>query len=469
MAKPNPDISLAFATISEKRKKLEKFYKYYKGEHAMNFASDKFINKFLERLKDLNANMCKRVVHAPVSRLEVLGFASEDKEITKKAWAIWKRSKFPLHSKVVHREAYRTGSAYVLVWQDSGTKKAHLYPQESKNCQIWKDGETGRTTKAAKMWKEGKQWFLTLYYPDRIEKYETARYYGNGLDKTVSSNGAGIPANAGAFKPREIKGEVFPLPNPFGIVPLFELSPLENESILSDVIPINEALNKDIANISVGGEYNTIRQRYTAGVIFETNPEDGRPIITFRHDDSIWSSDDPEAKFGEFSDVDLEMMLKVAAQTTQRIAQVTGIPAHFFNLGTGDFPSGEALETAESPFVSIVEDGQLSLGEGWSESMGFALAIEAALPIQTPLEVQWTDAGRPGLTKKLTQGAIKKSLGVSTKQVLSEIGYSEEQIKQFAQDNRDESSALGNTLGKIFDAGGDNLDDDSDDDSTLLN
>ena len=129
MAKLNSDITLAYLEISKRRKRFEPFYNYYNGEHALNFASDKYINKFLDRVKDLNVNLCKRVVHAPVSRLEVIGFASENKEIAKQAWEIWKRSKMPLHSKEAFREAYRTGSAFVLVWQDPNTGRARLYPQ----------------------------------------------------------------------------------------------------------------------------------------------------------------------------------------------------------------------------------------------------------------------------------------------------------------------------------------------------
>lgn len=452
MPKQNPDVELANKLIKKRRDVYDKFYKYYNGVHALNYASEKYIHKFLERLKWLNANMCKRVVNAPVSRLEVIGFAAEDKEIVKQAWAIWKRSKMPLQSKSIFREAYRTGRGYCLVWQDVVTKKARLYPQDAKNCRVWKDGETGEAIKAAKLWHENKKWFLTLYYPDRIEKYETKAYFGK---QTAA------PSTPESFLPRQIKGENFPLANPWGRVPLFEFQPFEGESFLTDVIPVNDSLNKTLADIEVGKEYNTIRQRYTAGVVFDRDEETGRPVITFKHDDSIWSADDPEAKFGEFSDVDLEKFLKVAAETKQTISQVTGVPAHFFNLGTGDYPSGEALETAESPFVSIVEDGQLAFGETFGEAMAFALEIEKALKPDVALEVQWTDAGRPGLTKRLTQAAIKKTLGVSTKQILSELGYSEDQITQFEKDNREASSALGDTLGRIFDGGGSNAPDDS--------
>lgn len=447
MAKPNPDIRLSFSEISKRRKLFTPFYDYYEGRHALNYASEKYLNKFLDRLKDLNVNLCKRVVNAPVSRLEVINFASETKEIAKKAWEIWKRSKMPLKSKEVFREAYRTGSAFVLVWQDPITGIAEFYPQKANLCKIWRDSETGKAIKAAKLWRENKRWFLTLYYPDRIEKYTTGAYF---------TNLTSYPTSAEIFKLRTDAGRN-PMPNIFGKVPLFELAPLEGESILSDVIPINKSLNKTVADIQVGLEYNTIRQRYTAGVIFETDPQTGRPLIHFKHDDSIWSADDPEVKFGEFADVDLEKMLKVEAETKQRVAQVTGIPAHFFNLGTGDYPSGEALETAEAPFTSIVEDAQLSFGESWGEIMNFALAIELVLKVDSPVEVQWQDAGRPSLTKRLNQGVIKKSLGVSTRQVLSELGYSEQQIDGFLVENRHAATALGQTLGKLFDAGGDDV------------
>lgn len=443
MPKINPDIKLAFATISKRRERFIPFYNYYKGTHALNYASEKYLNKFLDRLKDLNVNLCKRVVNAPVSRLEIINFASEDKEIAEIAWKIWKRSKMPLKSKEAHREAYRTGSSFVLVWQDPVTRLAQFYPQSGSLCKIWKDGETGETTKAAKLWRENKKWCLTLYYPDRIEKYSTGAYFAN-----LTS----VPTSSEQFKLRTDIG-TNPIKNPFGKVPLFELAPVEGESILTDVIPINKSLNKTAADLQVAAEYNTIRQRYTAGVMFERDPQTGKPLIHFKHDDSIWSADDPEAKFGEFSESDLEKMLKLEAETKQRVSQVTGIPAHFFNLGTGDYPSGEALETAESPFISLVEDGQLSFGETWGEIMNFALSIEVVQKINESVEVQWQDAGRPSLTKRLNQAVIKKTLGVSTRQVLGELGYTDDQIDGFLEENRTESSQLGQTLGKLFNQG----------------
>lgn len=460
MPNQNPDVKLAYNAIAKRRSTFEKFYKYYKGEHGLNFASDKYLEKFLERLQNLNVNLCKRVVNAPVSRLEILGFASDDKAVTESAWTIWKRSKMPLKSKGVHREAFRTGRAFVLVWVDPKTKKARIYPQSADTCHVWRDSETDEVTKAAKVWRDAKKWRLNLYYPDRIEKYETGAYFTSATGKPTSSEVFTLV--------KSTNREPNPVANPWGIVPIFEFMPLEGESFLSDVLPINDDLNKTVADIAVGREYNTIRQRYTAGVVFESDPETQKPIITFKHDDSIWSADDPEAKFGEFSDLSLEPFLKTEAQIKLRVAQVTGIPAHFFNLGTGDFPSGEALETAESPFVSLVEDAQLAFGETWGEVLSFCFQIDRALPGELELEITWTDAGRPGLTKKLAHAVIKQALGVSPETYLAELGYTIEQIKQFSKDNKARSTALGSTLGAIFDRGGASLSDEGDAEENLV-
>ena len=383
---PTSDIKPALERINANHFRYREYYDYFDGRHALNFASEKFKNKFGKRLQKLRENLCKTVVKAPASRLEVIGFASDQTDIAKKAWDLWKKSKMPLHSGAVHREAFKTGDAYVIVWADA-LGKMRLYPQLAANVTVWRNAETDEIEKAAKCWKGGDGfYYLTLYYADSIEKYVT------------KSKCDSFPTDPARFDQRHVPGESFPLVNPYKKVPVFhfrydaDIQDFGN-SILADVIPLNDALNKSWADILAAQEENMRRRRYAAGLQVETDEETGKKINPFGPDDDLWVSGESETKFGEFSDADLTQMLAVLEATVKSIALVSGIPPSYFNLEqTGSAISGEALRKIEARFTAIIQEAQRSFGETWGEIEQFMLAAESSANGSAELETHWTDA-----------------------------------------------------------------------------
>lgn len=435
----NPDIKLAVEKIDAKKTAYQKYYNYYDGLHAWNYSSKKFKEKYGQRLQTLRENLCKTVIKAPSSRLEVIGFQAEKQEITDAAWMIWKRGNLPLNAAKAHREAFKTGDSYAIVWADA-LGKACVFPQLAANMTVWKN-ETGIITKAAKLWMENKFYYLTLYYPDRIEKY---------ISKTENSTTD--------FVERQVDGETFPLPNTLNRVPVFHFTN-DNEladfgtSLLMDVIPLNDGLNKSLADIFVGQEYNSMRQRYIAGLRAEIDEETGKKINPFAPDDSVWIAEDETVNFGEFTDADIESMLKVKQEMVRDIALVSGIPPSYFNLDTMDFPSGAALRKIEARFTSLIQEAQRSFGETWSELMSFALQIEGETKTDIEIEVQWTDAAPVGETEMLSNAILKLQLGWSVEQIQRDYGLSDKQIEMMLAENMEMQKQKTENAAKFFDAG----------------
>lgn len=441
------EIKLALERITALRPLYNHFYNYYEGRHTWNFSSKKFKDKYGQRLQTLRENLCKTVVKAPASRLELIGFSAEKEEVKNTAWKIWKRGNMPLNSGVTHREAYRTGDGYVIVWPDSD-RKARIHSQRSSNITVWKNGETGEIEKAAKQWTSGDRTYITLYYPDRIEKYISK-------EKTKRES---MPTSEKDFEPRIVKGEKFPLPNPYKKVPVFHFaydSELDDRgsSLLTDVIPLNDALNKSYADIFVAQEYNSMRQRFVAGIRAEEDEETGKKVEPYKADDATWIAEDSETKFGQFPDSDLEKMLKVKGETVRDIALVSGIPPSYFNLETADFPSGEALRKIEARFTSIIQDSQRSFGETWGKVMAFALMIEAGGNTSTEIEAQWTDAAPVSETEQLDNALKKKNLGWSLTQIQRDFGLTDKQIAEMAAENADLEKVKMENAAKFFDGG----------------
>ena len=413
---PIQELNETVAEIRKQAAQIARFYRYYNGDHDINFASEKFNNKFGERLQKLHDNLCKAVVNAPASRLEVLDFGSDVLNIGDDAWKIWRRNFMPRCERDVYREAFRTGSAFVTVWPNRKTRAAGIYPQRASECKVWKDPETDRTLKAAKRWTSHDIEHLTIYYPDRIEKYSATK---DSVIERVTGT---------AFQPRFVESEPWPMPNPFGEVPVFEFTTTENRSILEDVIPLNDALNKTLADVMTAGENNAIRKRWLSGVQFERDEETGKGVVPFEFDDQAWCSPNVEARFGEFPDVSLGSFVQVASQYRDEIARVSGIPLHYF-AGSSGSPSGEALRTAEAGFTAMITDGQLSFGEVWAEVMELALAMDRKIfDREIEIVVRWRDAGPTSLSTRLKDGLKKQELGIARKVILEELGYTNDQM-----------------------------------------
>lgn len=437
-------IKIAIEKIKAKQPRIALFERYYNGDHPLNFSSEKFTTEFAQRLQNFRDNLCKTVVKAPSDRLEVVGFGSDkNSDVFKESWAAWDYSGMPRLAKRIHRGAFKIGDAFAIVWADDAGK-ARIYPQNARNCTVFYNDETGKVEFGAKLWRGlDNHVYLTLYFVDRIEKYITRN----------AQSGGNIPATAAAFVQRSITGEPWPLPNEVGdTCPMFHFG-LE-DSILCDVIPINDALNKSLADLLVSSESNSIRQRWSSGISYETDPETGKQIIPFEKFAPWVATNDPEGKFGSFDDAVLEQNLKVANDFRNEIAAVAGIPQYYFRLEGGSLPSGEALRKAESRFTSLIKDAQNDFGGTWAEVMRFVLRLDgtgddAAAGIAT----QWTPADPMSANETADLVQKKKTIGISETQAMIELGYSDADIIKMQQENSDKAAESAANFSKTFNSG----------------
>ncbi len=296
---------------------------------------------------------------------------------------------------------------------------------------------------AAKAWiGTDLHFYLTIYYPDRIEKF---------ISRNEVSDGTSI-VNDSDFVEREIKNETFPLYHDLGRVPVVHFS--NGESILTDVIPVQAALNKGLADLFVGMEYNSLRQRWTSGISYPVDEETGKAMIPFEHDDQWMTTKTTDGKFGEFSDMNLDQILAVLEMLRGSIARISGIPLHYLQMTNGDFPSGEALRKAEARLTELLQEAQISFGESWSEVMSICMQIEQPNAGILVIEPQWTPAAPFDQTEELANGILKKQLGWSDKQIQSDFGLDLKTITQMAKDVKKQATSIGQTLGTMFDQTG---------------
>lgn len=429
----NERINLDQETLDVMTKVLKRFngqrqlYKdyddYYEGRHRLRFATDKFTNAFGRLFRKFASNMMPTIVEAAADRIQISGWQSANQDVTL-ADDIWLRNNMDNKAGDVHEEALKMGDAYVIVWPDKDGFPV-IYPQEAMSIVvIYNEDSPNIIDVAAKLWPlENEQWRLTLYYSDRIEKYRTI------------SKVHGLPDKPSAFTPYLTPGESWPLFHTYERVNVFHWPnksglKLFGRSELKDVIPVQDALNKTIMDMLVAMEYGAYPQRWATGIEEpDIDPETGKAIQPFKAAmDRLWQTENSEANFGQFQATDLEQFESVQNGFRLDIARITKTPLHYFLEGADGFPSGEALKTAEAPFVAKVKDRQHTFGDVWEDVMHFCLQIlDSDID---KLDIVWESAS-PRSEREVVEIAImKKSAGVPQEIIWKELGYDDEQIKE---------------------------------------
>ena len=397
---------------------------YYDGKHRLAFATEKFRDAFGGLFEKFADNLMPPVVDAVKDNLVVTGFNVEagDASLADEAWRLWQDGRLARRAGQVHKEALRTGDAYLIVWPDREGRPA-FHPNKAHLCTVnHDDEEPERVTSAVKVWQRGdKRYRLNVYFPDRIEKFLTPQSHPNGM-----------PEKASSFTAFEVQGEPWPLENPFGVVPVFHFANNADigeagRSELSDVIALQNALNKAVLDKMVAMEFAAMPQRYAIGLEVESDPLTGRAINPFKGVERWVTVANDNAKFGQFEGANLEQFLKVQNEFRMEIARVSGTPLTYFFLQSGDAPSGVALRAIEKRFLKKVEDRQGVFGQVWEEVMALALKMSGENSFGAESDVrlfaQWADPAPASEGERLDLVLKKQDIGIDEEQALVEAGY----------------------------------------------
>lgn len=348
---------------------------YYRGKHPLLYSGEKFRAAFGNIFAGFSDNFCALVADAVEERLDVQGFrmgGDADAAADKDAWRIWQANDLDAWSQIAHLESLVKGVSYVLVAPDEDEPdEPEITVQDAIETDVALDRTTHERLAAFKRWQdETGTVYGTLYLPDRIEKYQRTR-------RSVQSGYSSL----GPWEKRIVKGETWPLANPLEevpIVPLVNRPRLhgQGDSEIASIIPIQNAVNKLVLDLLVASEYAAFRQRWATGIEIPSDPDTGKPIEPFRSAvDRLWTSEDPNVKFGEFSASDLSNYVNAIQMAIQHVATISRTPVHYLNGQMGTFPSGESIRAAEAGLVSKARRKQRFFGEAWEEVMRLAFRV----------------------------------------------------------------------------------------------
>jgi hypothetical protein len=415
---------------------LNNYARYYEGDHPLLFATEKFRQAFGRQFGSFADNWCQIVADSVVERLQVDGFRlGTNAKADTKLWEIWQANQLDADSELGISDAVTLGDSSVLVWPGDPVPRITV---ESPFQMIVAQGKGDRRMRAAalKVWVEDDGYaHATLYLPDFLYKYRSK-------SKVVEGAGANDGAGSARWDKRLVDGESWPLKNPLGVVPVV---PLVNKPSLLDscgrselepVIPIQDAVNKLCADMIVASEFGSFRQRWATGVDIPVDPETNQPIDDFKTAiGKVWRTPNTEARFGDFEQTDLGQFVSAIEMFVQHIASQTRTPPHYFNSFGGQFPSGEALRSAETGLVAKARRKMRHFGEAFEEVM--KLALQASGDRRTrkldSMEVIWRDPESQSEAEHVDAIVKQKALNVPDEVLWEKIGYSPQEIERMRE------------------------------------
>jgi hypothetical protein len=427
--------------LDEQAQFIQIFEDYYAGRHRMAFVTSKFREAFGDIFDALVSNWCEIVVDAPVERLAVDGFRfSEDQAADEAAWEIWMANKMPSQSIIAHTEAVKNGMAYVMLTPDDPYPKLTVEHPAQVVIEYAAGSRTERLA-ALKRWQgvDG-HIYVNLFLPDSIHKWiskepTTLRPLHSPRNRLTRS--LLRFQRSSDWEVREESG-----PNPLGQVPIWEIANRPTmldggRSDLTTAIPLQDAINKEIADMLLASEFASFPQRVIMGVEIPTDAN-GEPMTSNAEMKAaisrLWTFEDPDVKIDEFRAADLANYTGAVTLLLQHLAAQTRTPPHYL-LGQIVNASGDALKAAETGLVSKVRRKQIDFAEGWSGVMRVALELAGA-DSNDNVEVIWRDPEYRSEGEQVDAAVKLASIGVPFEALWERVGATPQQVSRWSDQFR---------------------------------
>jgi hypothetical protein len=232
------------------------------------------------------------------------------------------------------------------------------------------------------------------------------------------------------------------MPNPLGVVPVI---PLQNrprtrssrngviaQSEIKSIIPLQDAVNKLIADLIVGSDKQALPARWATGLELDTDPVTNKPIKPQVDTAGLLVSEAPDAAFGTFQAADLRNFVVAIDMLIQHVASISRTPPHYLNA-SADRLSGESIKAAETGLVAKVRRKMRFFGESHEETMRLAGRIAGIdrLANADRMETIWSDPETRSDAQLMDSLLKKKEIGVPLEQLWEDAGYTPTQIARF--------------------------------------
>ena len=417
------ELQIAVTHLTAKKPRYDMLWQYRDGQQPLIYSSAKLKEIFHGLDANFTENWCAVVVDSVLDRLQLRDLSVPDDDAATAALrSLREQSGLIDDEDAIHESLCVVGEAFVLAWADDATG-VQAFHNDARLCHAEYDAANPRRLRfAAKWWDESGVVRLNLYYPDRIEYYATNREFKDGETPTDR-----------AFEPW---GDDPLAENPFGAIPLFHFRSSQRRAVsqLDNVLPIQDMINKLIADLMVSAEFSAAKIRW---VISQMGLPPGSLQIS---PNVIWDlpaadKDSQPTQVGEFSATDLMNYLNPINKLAADIGIISRTPRHYFYAQGGD-PSGEALIAMEAPLNRKVVRLQTAFSPTWRDLGAFLLLLAGEL---VPSQRIWVNYEPPQTVQPMTDAMIIKTLveaGQPLATVLRDRGWTDADLQEMADDER---------------------------------
>lgn len=312
---------------------------------------------------------------------------TQEQEWGERLQEYWQDNDGDARERRVHKAACRDGDSYVIVDGDNVKRRPRWIDNPAFSCvgdnpnngigvKVHYDGE-GQVLCASRRWKEDvlndetgevvPMRYMTLYYPDRVEKYET-----DSKDSEAAWQERTVVDADGIAEPWPLSWVDKKTGQPLG-VPIFHFKNSDagyvyGQSELAAILPIQDGINKTLVDMLAHADYSAFRILTQVG---GEEPEGG--IFP----GAIWYQSDADTRFSSIEGAGSDTFIATIEALIRHAATVSRTPQYMFQV-MGGAPSGEALKTAEAGLVDKARDRQVGFGDTWAQVMQMCVKVARA-------------------------------------------------------------------------------------------
>ena len=436
---PVADVVAAVQEHLDRRDDIVLARDYDEGRHRYTFASPTFLRKYLWVIENSRENLCPAVLAAFADGVDIQGWQGAGMDVATETFhdrALGLRK----IQNLVNREAFRSGDSYALVWPNDRNEDRVWYHRADQVVPMPDPDDPSRLLWAAKLWVARGYGRVNVYYDDVVERWVTP----NPVTVKGSQNLPAYPAHPEAWHRFDGDDEADTIPHEYGQTPwawwTFDATSQggHGRSILRDVIPLQDALNKSIADLIVAGESisNPLRAILNHESKSTINPNSGEveeEKVEYDETRNRLLGIKGKGPLVQLPATDPSGLLRVQDAFALKMARVVGVPAYYFTEMSGDVPSGESLRVLSQRRTSALRDYQQDSTGPWQDVMGL-LGIEDTEPV-------WSDVA-PQTEEERQEGAkVRHDLGYPLEQTMRYLGEDEDTRKRVHDERRNEEEA----------------------------
>jgi len=430
-----PDLDRAYKVLSAKLSGYNDIWNYYDGDQPLMYTASRMRDLFAKLdMATFVENWCAIVVDSANDRIALSGVATKNDTIDTLINDAFEELEIGIEASDAHEAAIVIGESYIIGWEDENGKPEIFYNDPRLVHLFYDSSNPKKKDYGAKWWVDNDGHVrMTLYYDDRLEYYRS-----NKKAKAVSSSRA-----FEVYSPEGEGGEV--ATHEYGEVPVFHfrLERRKTKGDLTNVIPLQNGINKLLTDMMVAAEYGAFKQRW---IISNADTDNLKNAPNEIWEIPAGDGQGQATQVGEFNPTDLGNYIQSMDHMASTVAIISRTPKHFLFQQGGD-PSGEALIAMEAPLNKRCDDHITKFIPVWKEIVQFMLGIMNQEVEKNDIEIQFD---KPETIQPKTEAEVRnlgRTAGIPLVTLLKDEGKSDAWIEQMQKDKEEETEANQASLG----------------------